>query len=98
MDLFCPPGDDKLVDTLLAEAIEAFEKRRVAFISCLGLHPLIIKRARRYIYIRPRMVQGPGLLNWKGDSNLQSFVQNPENWHLSFSDGDIGFYSLGSEN
>jgi hypothetical protein len=98
MDLFCFPGDDELVDTLLAEAFDIFEQRQVAFITCMGLHPLIRKRVRRYLYIKPRILQDPGLLNWKGHPKMQSFVQNPENWHLSLSDGDIGFFSLGRGN
>jgi hypothetical protein len=98
MDLFCTPGDNEIVDALLAKAFDIFEQRRVAFITCMGLHPLIRKRVMHCLYSKPSALQDPGLLNWKGDSKLQSFVQDSKNWHLSYADGDIGFFSLGTEN
>lgn len=97
MDIFCPPEETELVDSVLAKAFEIFKQCKVAFITCVGLHPVIRSRVKRYLYYTPRVPEEPGLLNWKGDAKLKTFVQNADNWHLSHADGDGGFFSLNRE-
>ena len=92
MDLFCSPEDQELADTLLAGAFEIFKQRKVAFTTCMGLHPVHRKKVRRYLYFKPRRREAPALLHWKAAPTLKPLAQNSENWHLSHADGDLLFF------
>jgi GNAT superfamily N-acetyltransferase len=92
MDLFCPPQEHALADTLLAEAFEIFKQREVALTTCMGLHPAHRKKVRRYLYVKPRRHEAPALLHWKAEPTKKAFAQNSENWHLSHADGDLLFF------
>lgn len=92
MDIFCPPENVELIDFLLANALNISKQRGVALLSCMGLHPVIRNRVQRYLYYKPRKNGPLALLNWKGDKNMKSFVENSENWHLSHADGDVLYF------
>jgi len=77
----------------LAEAFEIFKQRRVTFITCTGLHPVLRKTVGRYLYFKKsRKRETPALLHCKAAFRLKPFAQNSENWHLSHADGDLLFF------
>ncbi len=91
MDLFGDPNTPEMVDTLVAAAVDQFAAHDAAIISCLGLHPSLRRRVQRYLYFRPRGLDRPAWMLWKGDDALQDLVYDERQWHLSHGDSDIGF-------
>ena len=90
LDVFCAPGSSAVVDALMHGALERFRNQGTAFVSCVGLHPKIRKRAQRYLYLRPSRLDRPAWMLWKGSAELQGLVYDERKWHLSHADSDIG--------
>ncbi len=91
MDLFCPPGELAISDSLLHAALKLFEQHGVDLVSSWGLHPKIREGVRRHLYLAPSKLDHPSWLLWKGSEELRSVVYNADNWHISCADSDIGF-------
>jgi GNAT superfamily N-acetyltransferase len=91
MDIFCEPTANEIIDTLVASSLKLFTRRRVLGVQCVGLHSAIQERVKRYLYFKQWWQEDPLLVHWKGDPQLESFVHDAKNWHLSFADGDQGF-------
>ncbi len=90
-DIFCPPTADTLVRSLLGAGLHFLQEQRVDVVSCLGLHPGIRKIVRRYLYLSPSVFQLPAMVLWKGAPDSAAEIYRPENWHLSYIDGDEWF-------
>lgn len=91
MDLFTNPDASDVIDALLAEALRMLEATGVAAVTSLGLHPRIRRRVRRYMYLRPRMMELPAWMRWHGDPTVADTVYDAESWHISYADGDDAF-------
>lgn len=91
MDLFCDPGATATVDTLMHGALKYVAEAHCDAVSCLGLHPQIRHRAQRYLYIKPRQLDRPAWMLWKGNEAVTDLVYDERKWHLSHADSDIGF-------
>ncbi len=91
MDLFCPPGELAISDSLLHAALKLFEQHGVDLVSSWGLHPKIREGVRRHLYLAPSKLDHPSWFLWKGSEELRSVVYNADNWHISCADSDIGF-------
>lgn len=91
LDVVARPDADSTVEALLHAALERFRSQGVAAVSCLGLHPVIRRTVKRYLYLAPSGRQHAASLHWKGEPELAGAVFDPANWHLSQADGDEGF-------
>jgi hypothetical protein len=91
LDLFAPPDDVATIDALLHRALELTRADRADLVSCVGLHPTIRRRVRRYLYVTPARLDRPAWFLWKGDPSLAGRVHDAGAWHLSHADSDIGF-------
>lgn len=91
MDIFCPPGEKAVSDSLLQAALQQLEQGGVDLVSCWGLHSRIRKDVQRYLYLAPSKLDHPSWFLWKGSEELKSIVYDADNWHISCADSDIGF-------
>lgn len=91
IDVFCDPDAPAVVDALIAGALRVFQEAGCGAVSCLGLLPKIRHRVQRYLYLRPRRLNRPAWMLWKGDESMRGLVYDENQWHLSQGDSDIGF-------
>ncbi len=91
MDLFCDPDDDLTISQLLLNAIFYLKNSGAAIISCMGMHPMIRKIIKKYLYLRLRPVEIPALLYYSGDAKLKGHIFDENAWHVGYADGDEGF-------
>ena len=91
MDIFCRPSSSDIIDSLLGKALDIMKKKNVALVSCLGMHPDIRERIKKFLYLRVRSVEIPALLYCSGDESIRKFVYNESMWHVTSADGDEGF-------
>ena len=91
MDIFCKPSSADIIDSLLGKALDILQNKKVALVSCLGMHPDIRKRVKKVLYLRVRSVEIPALLYCTGEERIENLVYNENMWHLTSADGDEGF-------
>ena len=91
MDLFCSVDRPDVVVALMDGALRVLEARKVAIVSCMGLHPKLRATVRRFLYLKPERLQLKPMFKWLGDPAMQDDIYDADNWHLSHADGDEGF-------
>jgi predicted N-acetyltransferase YhbS len=91
MDVFASPKRADVVTELVAAALELLEARKVALVSCLGLHPSIRRIVKRFLFVSPKRLELPARLLWSGEPSLENAIYHPDGWHLSYADGDEAF-------